>query len=110
MATGFFENVWLIVGRIPRGKVATYGQIATLLGSPRAARTVGWAMNACPEELDLPWHRVINSRGKISLDEDNQCGFLQRQLLEQEGVLPDLYGIIDLKKYGWRPLPDELQD
>jgi len=108
MASGFFKNVWRIVNRIPQGKVATYGQIATLLGNPRAARTVGWAMNSSPEEMDLPWHRVINSKGKISLDENNQCGFLQRQLLEQEGVLPDIYGIIDLQKYGWRPGPDEL--
>ena len=65
-------------------------------------------MNSSPEELDLPWPRVINSKGNISLDEDNQCGFLQRQLLEQEGVMPDLYGIINLQKYGWRPNPDDL--
>jgi methylated-DNA-protein-cysteine methyltransferase related protein len=106
---GFFENVWKVVLQIPRGKVASYGQIAALLGSPRAARTVGWAMNSTPDELDIPWHRVINSRGRISLNENEQGGNLQRLLLEQEGVKFNIKGFVDLDRYQWVPTKDELK-
>jgi len=107
MASGFFQQVWQLVGQIPQGQVASYRQIAAMLGNPRAARTVGWAMHSCPAELDLPWHRVINSKGKISLNADYTGGDLQRQLLETEGVYVDDNGIIDIQKYGWQPLPDK---
>ncbi|HPG38518.1 MAG TPA: MGMT family protein [bacterium] len=108
MASGFFQQVWRLVGQIPKGRVASYGQIAALLGNPRAARTVGWAMHSCPAELDLPWHRVINSKGKISLDADYAGGDLQQQLLEAEGVQIGYNGVIDMQKYGWQPLPDKV--
>jgi len=62
----FFQRVYEIAARIPRGKVVTYGQIAVALGDPRQARTVGWAMRSTPEWLDIPWHRVVNSSGGIS--------------------------------------------
>lgn len=60
-SSSFFKRVYTLVQRIPRGRVATYGQIARALGAPRAARTVGWAMHHCPD--DVPWHRVVNARG-----------------------------------------------
>jgi methylated-DNA-protein-cysteine methyltransferase related protein len=108
MASNFFQQVWRIVSLIPQGRVATYRQIAAILGNPRAARTVGWAMHSCPEELDLPWHRVINSKGKISLDAEYAGGALQEQLLVAEGIHINRHGVIDLQKYGWRPSPDEV--
>lgn len=94
----FFFRVYALVRKIPRGKVATYGQIARALGSPHAARTVGWAMHACP--ADVPWHRVVNARGEISLRPT--IGYHeQRARLKAEGVRFNRMGKIDLQKYGW---------
>ena len=100
----FFEQVHLVVSCIPPGKVATYGQIARLLGAPHAARTVGWALRAVPDDRDLPWHRVINARGTISLSAGGQGAAIQQALLEGEGIVFDDQGRIDLKVYGWRGL------
>jgi len=96
MANSFFENVYHVVTMIRPGRVATYGQIATYLGNPRAARTVGWALRALPEGSSVPWHRVINSQGRISTSTT-----LQRVLLEEEGVKFDERGCIDLNRYLW---------
>jgi len=101
---GFFERVWEIVACIPKGKVASYGQIATMLGNPGAARTVGWAMSSIPKDLKLPWHRVINSRGEISFRCREHGMNIQRQLLESEGVEFNVDGKIDMNKFQWRPL------
>ena len=81
MEAGFFQAVYEIVAQIPRGYVVSYGQIARLLGSPRAARQVGWAMRQCPDEL--PWHRVVMSDGSIA---GGGWSDLRRALLEDEGV------------------------
>lgn len=101
-------NVWDVVKQIPPGKVATYGQIAMLVGVPggvmadnyRAlgARWVGQAMVGCP--VGVPWQRVINAQGKISLS--GSSAETQRQLLEEEGVIFDAHGRVDLKKYQWQ--------
>ncbi len=99
----FFIQVCQLVRRIPPGKVATYGQIARFLGVPHAARTVGWALHSLPEGSDVPWQRVINSRGAISLAADQGANF-QRALLEEEGVVFDEQGCVDLKRYGWAGL------
>ncbi len=97
----FFFRVYALVRKIPRGKVVTYGQIARALGSPHAARTVGWAMHACP--ADVPWHRVVNARGEISLRPT--IGYHeQRARLKAEGVRFNRMGKIDLQKYGWKKL------
>jgi methylated-DNA-protein-cysteine methyltransferase-like protein len=88
--------------RIPHGKVATYGQLATYLGSPRAARAVGYAMFNVPDEF-IPWHRVINSQGRISIGGHQHRPDLQRIKLENEGVEFSENGRIDLKKCGWVP-------
>jgi methylated-DNA-protein-cysteine methyltransferase-like protein len=106
--SAFNENVWNLVRKIPLGKVATYGQIAALVPLPSGmteddyrpwgARWVGSAMAACPE--DVPWQRVINSQGKISLR--GEGGHLtQRDLLEDEGVEFDQLERVDLKRFGW---------
>lgn len=102
----FNQQVWEIARRIPRGKVATYGQIAKMIPPPLgveieayaafAPRWVGGAMAACPD--DVPWQRVINSQGKVS---ERAGAQKQRQLLEAEGILFDAKDRVDLKKYGW---------
>jgi methylated-DNA-protein-cysteine methyltransferase related protein len=82
----FFKRVHTVVRTIPRGKVLTYGQIATLVGSPYMARQVGWAMHGCPK--DLPWQRVVGAGGKILINSQSvgEGSLLQRKLLEMEGV------------------------
>ncbi len=97
-AVSFFNRVYVLVRRVPRGRVVTYGQVARALGAPGAARTVGWAMRACPEAV--PWHRVVNARGEISLRPTT--GYHeQRARLKAEGIRFNRAGKIDLKKYGW---------
>ena len=107
--SGFFEHVWDVVKQVPMGKVVSYGQIAALLGSPRAARTVGWALHSTPEDLDIPWHRVINSKGRISFDCCGHDPNIQQLLLEKEGVVFDERGYVDLKIYQWVPTPSKLK-
>ncbi len=97
------ERVWDLVALIPRGKVATYGQLAVMLGHPRRARQVGYALHRTPEDRDLPWHRVINARGCISFPEHSEHFFLQRALLAEEDVVFHKGGRIDLKRFGWQP-------
>jgi len=82
----FFKQVYAVVRTIPRGKLLTYGQIATLLGSPYMARQVGWAMHGCPK--GLPWQRVVGAGGKILINSQSvgEGSLLQRKLLEMEGV------------------------
>jgi methylated-DNA-protein-cysteine methyltransferase-like protein len=104
MKDSLFQQIHEVVQRIPPGKVATYGQIAQLLGMPRGARTVGWALRAMPEAGDLPWQRVINARGTISFRPDSPGAALQRALLEEEGVVFDERGRVDLNVYGWAGL------
>ena len=101
MTTSFFEQVYQAVRRIPPGKVATYGQIARLLGKPRAARTVGWALHSLPGGSDVPWQRVVNAKGTISLDARGPGGAIQRALLEAEGITFDDEDRIDLQTHGW---------
>ena len=100
-----FEKIYRLVLKIPRGRVMTYGQIARLLEDRFSPRLVGWAMHATPrDERNIPWHRVINSKGGIStgriiLHEPD----LQRLLLEAEGVAFDERGHCDLSVYQWSP-------
>ncbi|HNT76778.1 MAG TPA: MGMT family protein [Anaerolineae bacterium] len=105
-----FDRIYALIRRIPIGKVASYGQIARWLGWPRGARTVGWALRALTDDAgDVPWHRVINSQGRISLDAEGTR--IQRELLEAEGVTFDSAGRIDLKTYAWvGPAPWETAD
>jgi methylated-DNA-protein-cysteine methyltransferase-like protein len=83
---GFFERVYAVVRRIPRGRVATYGQVAALAGVPRGARAVGWALGGVGRrEASVPWHRVVGANGRISLD-GRASGLVQRKRLRAEGV------------------------
>ena len=99
MASKFKEKVILFVKKIPYGKVTTYGTIAILAGIPRGARLVGGILHLNGE--DLPWYRVINRNGFISIKCLDHSKSLQRALLKQEGVEVSKDFIIDLKKYGW---------
>ena len=106
MAAPLYELIWVTVKRIPRGRVATYGQIAALAGMPRHARQAGYALAATPENVKIPWHRVINAQGRISLrlkHWDSGSDDLQRILLEAEGVEFDNSGRVDLKRFRWEP-------
>ncbi len=99
-----FEKIYTIVKSISPGKVATYGQIAGLVGPGLPARIVGYALHGLPEKTDIPWHRVINRMGKISLSPSrNNHDALQKYILEQEGILFNSEDTIDLKKYLWQP-------
>lgn len=95
----FPQRVWQIVASIPEGKVTTYGEIARLAGSPRAARQVGGVLKRLPEGSTLPWHRVVNSQGTISLTGSDLQR--QRQALLSEGVQVSGTGKINLRKYRW---------
>ena len=99
----FFDSVYALVGCIPRGRVATYGQIARLLGAPRSARVVGWAMHGTPKGSRLPWHRVVQQGGSLSPGACPADPGRQRRLLEREGVMFRLDGRIDMLVHQWHP-------
>jgi len=108
MRDNFYQRIYSIVQRIPKGKVATYGQIAALAGSPRGARMVGWALHLIDEEKSkkVPWQRVINREGRISTTCLEHPADLQKFLLVNEGVeIEEKEGNywIDLKKFRWKP-------
>lgn len=101
-----YSRIYAVVKKIPRGRVATYGQIAALAGMPRHARQAGYALAATPEGMKIPWHRVINAQGRISLrlrQWDSGSDDYQRILLEAEGVVFDRSGRVDLKCFRWQP-------
>lgn len=102
-ARGPRQKIYAVVRRIPRGRVATYGQIARLAGLPGHARQVGYALAALPEDHDLPWHRVINAQGGVSLRATPGWDDVQRQLLRREGVRFDAAGRTSLARYQWQP-------
>lgn len=97
-----YDRIFAIVRRIPRGRVATYGQVASLAGLRGGARRVGYALFSLSSATALPWQRVVNAQGGISLD-PTASGLTQRLLLENEGVLFDARGRIPLTRYQWRP-------
>ena len=102
MSSDFYQEVYQLVRVIPSGRVATYGQVAALLGKPRGARLVGWALNTCPK--DVPWQRVINRKGMISIENLRASKALQAELLEAEGItvnFTDGNYWVELKRYLW---------
>ena len=98
-----YEPIYAAVRRIPRGRVATYGQIARIARLPRHARQVGYALGALPDGIDVPWHRVVNAKGEISPREYPDAAPRQRALLERERVAFDARGRISLARFQWRP-------
>ena len=101
--SNFYDAVYTLVRDIPAGRVMTYGQIATILGAPRAARAVGYALRALPEGTDVPWQRVINSRGGVSARGETGRPSLQYELLDEEGVLFGSDDRCDLGVFRWEP-------
>jgi len=98
-----YTRIYAAVRKIPRGRVTTYGSIARMAGFPRQARLVGYALHAIGSASNLPWHRVINAQGKLSLVRDGKSsGITQRILLEREGVRVAAGSRVSLKQYGWR--------
>jgi len=98
----FTETVIDIIRAIPEGKVVNYGQIATMAGNPRAARQVSRILSSMSKKYHLPWHRVVNAAGKIVI-KDPDGAFIQKKMLEDEGVEVDERGKIDLQQFGWDP-------
>ncbi len=99
-----YSRIYAVVRRIPRGRVATYGQVAEHAGIPGQARRVGYALSALPHGTTVPWHRVINARGEISRRADpGLVERIQRALLEAEGVAFDEAGRVELERYRWTP-------
>jgi len=98
-----WARIYAVTRRIPRGRVATYGQVALLAGLPGHARQVGYALHALATDRAVPWHRVINARGEISARRSPGGDSAQRAFLEREGVVFDRAGRIDLERYQWRP-------
>jgi len=96
------ERIYSVVRRIPRGRVATYGQVARLAGLPGHARQVGYALAALTESNDVPWHRVLNAEGRVSPRKEPGWDAVQRQLLTREGVDFDAAGRASLERYQWR--------
>lgn len=99
----FFENVYEAVQLIPRGKVATYGQIARMIGAPRSSRAVGYALHANPRPGVIPCHRVVNREGRLAPAFAFGGPEIQAQLLESEGVRVSADFVVDLGKYLWQP-------
>lgn len=100
--SGAYERIYAVVDQVPRGRVATYGQIARIAGIPGHARQVGYALNALPRSRKVPWQRVINAKGEISARSEPKFEKAQRALLEGEGVKFDDKGRVSFRRFGWK--------
>ncbi len=107
---GISRRVYALVRACPAGRVTTYGWLGAAVGYPKAARVIGWIMNNTPRGMELPAHRVINSKGELT----GSWAFGQkgrmRELLESEGIVFSEKGTVDLKRYGWQPMLDLTDD
>lgn len=103
---GFDQRVWAAVALVPAGRLATYGQIAEWIGAYGCARQVGWALRRLSLPTEVPWHRIVNARGCISLSLSREgSDWMQRELLISEGIPVDEQGRLPLRRYLWRPPP-----
>lgn len=101
------ERIWQLVCDIPEGSVASYGQIAEIVGIPRGARQVGYALRLLPAKTEVPWHRVVTSSGRIAFEQGSRAYYRQTRRLIMESVVV-LEGRIDMRQYRWQPDLDEL--
>ncbi|GHA01383.1 methyltransferase [Arenicella chitinivorans] len=104
--SGYYAQVYEVVRAVPSGRVVTYGQVAQLIGRPRHARQIGYALSALPAGHDVPWHRVVNAKGEVSRRAVVDYEAYQRMLLEDEGIEFDCAGRIELQRYQWLPPVD----
>ncbi|UFS72346.1 MGMT family protein [Geomonas sp. RF6] len=108
-ASGKYAAIYRVVSLIPPGRVATYGQVAGLAGMPGRARLVGYALRSLPNQSGVPWHRVVNAAGRISLRADGGAeDEFQRVRLEAEGIAFERDGRIPLEVFLWHPDPGSL--
>ncbi len=98
--TSMYERIYEVVRSIPEGRVSTYGRVAKLAGGC-SARNVGYAMASLPYGSNVPWQRVINAQGRISIRSEGEGGLVQQKILEAEGVVFKENGSVDLSEYGW---------
>ena len=100
----FDQRVWSEVARIPHGRLATYGQIADLIGAYGCARQVGWALRRLKLPSTVPWHRVVNAQGRIAMSLSREgSDWMQRELLMAEGIPVDVEGRLPLRQFLWHP-------
>lgn len=106
----FDSRVWDAVAHIPHGRLATYGQVADWIGAYGCARQVGWALRRLPLPSLIPWHRVVNAQGRISISLSREgSDWIQRQLLIAEGIPVEADGRLPLKRFHWTPDPEQLR-
>jgi methylated-DNA-protein-cysteine methyltransferase related protein len=103
VAAASYRRIYAVVRRIPKGRVATYGQVAALAGLEGQARQVGYALHALPEETVIPWHRVVNASGRISRRSLPGGELVQQILLQREGIRLDPSGRVPLARVRWAP-------
>lgn len=102
--TTAYDRIYAVVRRVPAGKVTTYGAVARIAGLPGRARQVGYALAALRDGTSVPWHRVVNAQGKLSLVRaGSPSGITQRLRLTREGVSVDAGDRVSLARYGWKP-------
>jgi methylated-DNA-protein-cysteine methyltransferase-like protein len=108
--TSFNELVYALVRHIPPGKVLSYGRVAQLLGVPQGARAVGWALSALKHgDQGVPWHRVVNAKGRVSIKGSPEGAAEQRARLEAEGIVFNEHGYLDMQRHLWTPTPPEVE-
>ncbi|MBN1564732.1 MAG: MGMT family protein [Anaerolineae bacterium] len=109
-SVSFNQLVYVLVRQIPPGKVLNYGRVAQLLGVPHGARAVGWAMSALKSgDQGVPWYRVVNAQGRVSIKGSPAGAAEQRARLEAEGITFDERGYLDMKQHLWRPALPEVE-
>lgn len=109
-SVSFNQLVYGLVRHIPPGRVLSYGRVAMLLDVPNGARAVGWALSALKSDpQDVPWHRVVNARGRVSIKGSPEGAAEQRARLETEGIAFDEQDTLDMKKHLWEPSPPEVE-
>ncbi len=105
----FTKKVMQFICKIPTGKVATYKQIAQLAGKPHGSRGVAWVLHSCSTTFKLPWHRVLNSQGKISFEKSSHNFREQKRRLQKEGVIFNSEVGLSLMKFQWKKKPAKIK-